>query len=643
MLPIGVIFGFALSVQAWSDQNTEDLFSITLGELSQIVITGATMHDESLSSVPASVTVYTREEIRNLGVTKLTQLMNFVPGFQSQRNDQSSFSDAYSARGIRFDSSGREILILLDGQRLNADWSGGVNITSGIVDLYLADRVEFIRGPSSPLYGSNAFIGIINITTKAINEVDFALGTDNFYHGGLQVNHKFDRGSIELFMKKLDDSGQDLTVYDSLTAQTISTKDPYGLENIHFKAKYGKTTFMFHYNETYSEEFYMLGRTSNEENYLESSAQFASLAHVFSLPNSWNLKASLSMSSHRFDLKTVVLPAPTEILIEGEIEEQEPKLEAVFTQSLASGEKNVVGFEWRRPKITDSDAYISGAFDDYSPQAPLDHRTISGVFLQHQNYISENLHYVLGLRFDDYSNFGNNTAPRLGLVWVYNQSNIFKMLYGESFRAPSRSETDIMNSSAYIANPDLKPEVAKTSELIWLYQQPDYNLSSTLFYTELTDVIINLPVTPIERINGGNEYVSGLELELKNSYSKSISSRINASWIMDGLQEINSDAEVFIGGMLMYQQGNLQTSLMLDYHSSKQDADISTDGFRHVSPRTYLGLNLRYKTKVNAEWYMNISNVLNEEYDSVATYRAENIEGVENRGIAVLSGIRMAF
>ena len=48
MLPIGVIFGFALSVQAWSDQNTEDLFSITLGELSQIVITGATMHDESL-------------------------------------------------------------------------------------------------------------------------------------------------------------------------------------------------------------------------------------------------------------------------------------------------------------------------------------------------------------------------------------------------------------------------------------------------------------------------------------------------------------------------------------------------------------------------------------------------------------------
>lgn len=627
----------------WSEQAFDDLFEISLGELSQLVITGATLHEESFRSVPASVTVYSKEEIRQLGVTRLSQLMNYVPGFQSQRNDQSSVSDAYSARGIRFDGSGREILILLDGQRLNSDWGGGSSLRTGMIDLYLADRVEFIRGPSSPLYGSNAFIGIVNITTKASNEVDVGLGLNDAYHTSFSFARDFDNGQIELFAKKRVDQGQDIRIYDANLDGNIDSTDPYELENIHLKARYGQTSFLLHQYNISSDAFFVGGFTSNTENALKGETLITNLEHVMTLPKKWKLAASLSLSKYRFDVATVVVPPPTQVVIDGEIEEREPKVKFVLTQDLKSGEKNAFGFEWREPKIVDSDANLSGFSTAYLPQAPLTSRTIMGVFAQHQNQLRDDLHYVLGLRLDDYSNFGSHTSPRAGLVWDVNASDTLKFLYGESFRAPSRSETDITNSAALLGNPDLNPEIAKTAEVVWLHQPKNYSLAVTGYYSKLSDVIIKLPGTPSDRINGGDEEVSGIELELENLWHDHLTSRINASWIISDLQNINSDARFVSGASLVYQYQDFETSLLANYHSTKEDFDASSKGYRKVPSRTFLEMNFRWKLKHNMEWYTHISNALEETYFSVADGNIENTVGTPNRGIDILTGLRMSF
>jgi outer membrane receptor protein involved in Fe transport len=631
------------SSSAWAEQQY-DLFEISLDQLSQIVITGATLHEETLKSVPASVTVYTREQIRQLGFTRLTQLMNYVPGFQSQRNDQSANKDAYSARGGSFDSSNREILILLDGQRLNSDWSGGMSVGYRMLDLYLADRVEFIRGASSPIYGSNAYMGIVNITTKARNEFDMALGLNGRYEGSAQFNHEFDQGQVELFIKTLNDEGQQLEVYDSFTLGSISSRDPYGLENIHLKAKLGKTSFIYHQQQTSSNEFYVFGLPSNDKNAFDGDVSFTRLDHTFDLTSDWQLQSSLAYASHRFDLATVVNPAP--VIIEGTIEEQEPRAEIILKNSNESGDATIVGFEWRKPKIVNSDAYLSGAAQGYLPQAPLTSRTIMGAFIQHQDDLFESMHYVLGVRVDDYSNFGDHAAPRAGLVWEYDHVNTLKLLYGESFRAPSRSETDITNSAALLANPDLEPEIAKTSEIVWLHQPENVSLSATWFYTELTDVIMTLASLagePSGRINSGNEYLSGLELEYQHEWHSQLTSRMNATWLTDGVKGISSQANFFAGGSVVYRYEKIQTALMFNYHSSKQDEDASTNGYRDISSRTFLDLNVRWQLKPNIEWYTHVSNALDQEYLSVATAQSSNVEGVANRGLDFITGIRFTF
>ncbi len=85
--------------------------------------------------------------------------MNLVPSYQSSRSDNFVLNQAASARGRRLGTAVSEILVLVDGQRLNNDWSGGSSQSDSFINLENVERVEFIRGPGSSIYGSNAVMG----------------------------------------------------------------------------------------------------------------------------------------------------------------------------------------------------------------------------------------------------------------------------------------------------------------------------------------------------------------------------------------------------------------------------------------------------------------------------------------------------
>ncbi|PCJ35459.1 MAG: ferric-rhodotorulic acid transporter, partial [Moraxellaceae bacterium] len=67
----------------YSQPEKIELFSLSLEQLLQLKITGSTLTPESLSVVPAAVTVFSHEEISRMGLDTLDELMNLVPGFQS--------------------------------------------------------------------------------------------------------------------------------------------------------------------------------------------------------------------------------------------------------------------------------------------------------------------------------------------------------------------------------------------------------------------------------------------------------------------------------------------------------------------------------------------------------------------------------
>jgi len=155
-----------LSHGAMADQ-VDDLFSMSLSELLQVQVTGSTLTQENRLSVPAAVTVFTHQEIKRMGLDYLDELANLVPGFQSYRSAQSSLSSPISSRGRLNSLEAPELLVMVDGQRVDGPRSNGTTVVYPKYTLAYIQRVEFIRGPGSAVYGSNAMMGVINIITRS--------------------------------------------------------------------------------------------------------------------------------------------------------------------------------------------------------------------------------------------------------------------------------------------------------------------------------------------------------------------------------------------------------------------------------------------------------------------------------------------
>jgi outer membrane receptor for ferrienterochelin and colicin len=144
---------------------TPDLSQASLEELMNIKVISASKYLQSSETAPSLVTVVTADEIQKYGYRTLADILRSVGGFYVtyDRHDSS-----VGMRGFGpLDENNARVLVLLDGHRLNDPIHNGTNIgTDFLLDVDLIDRVEVIRGPSSSLYGTNAFLGVLNIITK---------------------------------------------------------------------------------------------------------------------------------------------------------------------------------------------------------------------------------------------------------------------------------------------------------------------------------------------------------------------------------------------------------------------------------------------------------------------------------------------
>src|SRR2546423_15507564 len=74
------------------DVDVEELSQMDIGELLNVDVSVASKVESTAADAPSSVTVFTQEEIRNMGVTNLQELLNFVPGFQTMREVEQGLS-----------------------------------------------------------------------------------------------------------------------------------------------------------------------------------------------------------------------------------------------------------------------------------------------------------------------------------------------------------------------------------------------------------------------------------------------------------------------------------------------------------------------------------------------------------------------
>ena len=108
---------FLSSFSSANNQTETDLFELSFDELLNVTVDLATKTDETIQSVPSSITLFSKQQIKKLAVENAYDIINFVPGFQVTRGDWVGAVPREHARGVFLDNG--YILVMINGQKLN--------------------------------------------------------------------------------------------------------------------------------------------------------------------------------------------------------------------------------------------------------------------------------------------------------------------------------------------------------------------------------------------------------------------------------------------------------------------------------------------------------------------------------------------
>ncbi len=154
------VTAFAQTERPLADLDVEELMKVDVQS-----VFGASKFLQKVTDAPAAVSVVTARDIATYGYRTLADIIRSAPGFNV------TYDRNYTYVGVRgFQRPGdynSRVLVLVDGHRINDPIYNMAYVgTEFPVDVELIDRVELIRGPSSSIYGTNAFFAVINVVTK---------------------------------------------------------------------------------------------------------------------------------------------------------------------------------------------------------------------------------------------------------------------------------------------------------------------------------------------------------------------------------------------------------------------------------------------------------------------------------------------
>lgn len=156
---------YLLSIQAIPAFASKNLEQMSIEELMDIRVVGASKYEQKQQQVPAAVSIITRNDIRTYGWRTLNQALASLPGIHTTYDYQ------YEYLGTRgFSQPGdfnTRVLITINGNRINdATYDQGPTGRDFPLDIDLIERIEFIPWSGSTIYGLNAMLGVVNIITR---------------------------------------------------------------------------------------------------------------------------------------------------------------------------------------------------------------------------------------------------------------------------------------------------------------------------------------------------------------------------------------------------------------------------------------------------------------------------------------------
>lgn len=192
----------ALNVRVNGQENSDDLYDLSLEELMNIEIVSASKKAESLFDAPVSSYIISKEEILNSGATSVPDALKLCPDVIVREHTNGVYD--VHLRGMdnitRFGNSASHLnkvtLVMIDDRPIFNHVNGGMFWEAMPIGINDIERIEIVKGPSAPLFGPNAVTGAINIVTKSNEREGFSTngniqyGSFNSLIGGVSAGIK---------------------------------------------------------------------------------------------------------------------------------------------------------------------------------------------------------------------------------------------------------------------------------------------------------------------------------------------------------------------------------------------------------------------------------------------------------------------
>jgi len=596
--------GLSLEELGEVEVTLSDAFDIFDAVVAVKEVSVATGTNQSTSRAPAVTSVITASDIEAIGATNLDEVLETVPGLHVSRRTF-GYAPIYSFRGI-YTQNNPQALVLINGIPATTLIFGNRSFAWGNIPVNAIKRIEIIRGPGSAVFGADAFSGVINLITKNKDDIEGteigsrigSFDTYNAYllHGetlsgfdvALSIEYNDTQGHREIIEKDVQ------TTYDTMFGTHASLAPaPVNVQQRNLNTRLDISRGYWQLQAAYQKRSDLgtaVGEALalNHNRYTEDRISADMTYHNPKFTQNWDVTAHLSF----FDAQA---GSPTDnwIFPPGAFGGAYP--DGMFT-SINIYERhtylNLSGFYsgFKKHLLRLGTGYHYGDFYKVTDIRNIGIDPTTGVPLPpgsglvdftDTDYVSlpenarQNWHFYLqdtwafaqnwemtaGIRYDEYSDFGSTTNPRMALVWQMTPDMFGKLIYGRAFRAPSFRELYGNYFGAAPGNPKLQPETIDTLELAFDYSaRKNLHMALNLFTYKWQDAVrfISDPISGLDSIqNAGKQTGHGFEVETRWLMTKNVSLLANYGY-QHAVDENDRDP-----GFAPHQTGYLRTDWLV--------------------------------------------------------------------------------
>ena len=477
-------------------------WSQTRMAIDSVMIT-ATRIQSGIRESGKSITLIKESDIAAMPVESIDDLLRYITGINVNTRNGFGVQTDIGMRGSTYS----QVLILVDNIRINDPLTAHFN-NNIPVSLSEIHQIEVIRGPAGTSYGPDAVGGIVHIKTKTyqagLNSKDgiesrgkLGMGPYNLFSSDVGINARKGRLIVSAGYKQASSDGEPLVNPNfGLTPDADSLYNPYfnirtftasaafltssgwnlygrmGIDNRDFNAKYFYTGSIYDESTEQTDGIWTQFslRKAVKKNHTEIATGYKKGHDLFVF--------NPDFASNKHTTEQLVFNVHHDFILN-------PK------GRMALGSQSI----WKGIESTDRGNHSHGSIGIY------------GIW---SHWITNRLKSVTSLRLEYDAAFKTEWLPQLSIAYLGGIYTL-RSSAGKSIRAADFTERYVSSEIADLSpgrnlgNPDLKAERAYSWDIgIDFHPGPDFNLSSTVFIRQSSNLIDYALTASSEILHAGN-------------------------------------------------------------------------------------------------------------------------------------------